>query len=288
MALVYWVKPLLPTTLDCIESLPLLGTDKILPAFDAIWVIQGALCFDKLRRALAQTLRDYPHVAGRLSCDPKTQEVRIRLTNDGVPITVGSTNLSYATDEWFHNNEHHPDLVDRLPMMSFHPSDEPLSQPLARFKITTWKMTGETSLSVAWWHILGDGTTLSRVMHAWSNYYQDLAPEMIPTFEKYGDPAPKIERQFINDTLTQVPHLGVPYSTKMFHEMFSEMLSTTSRVDIKLTLEEILAIRDMATKSTTMRVSTMDCLAAYFVTVLNRTEDVPIWEISNAIEVKHI
>jgi Transferase family len=113
-ALIYWVKPLLPTTLDGIESLPLLGTDKILPAFDAIWVIQGALCLDKLRRALAQTLRDYPHVAGRLSCDPKTQEVRIRLTNDGVPITVGSTNLSYATDEWFHNNEHHPDLVGKL------------------------------------------------------------------------------------------------------------------------------------------------------------------------------
>jgi len=113
-ALVFWVKPLLPTTLDGIESLPLLGTDKILPAFDAIWVIQGALCLDKLRCALAQTLRDYPHVAGRLSCDPKTQEVCIRLTNDGVPITVGSTNLSYATDEWFHNNEHHPDLVGKL------------------------------------------------------------------------------------------------------------------------------------------------------------------------------
>jgi hypothetical protein len=124
-------------------------------------------------------------------------------------------------------------------------------------------------------------------MHAWSNYYQGLLPEMIPTFEQYGDPAPKIERQLIYDTIAQVPHLGVHYSTKRFHEMFSEMLSTTSRVDIKLTFEEILAIRDMATKSTKMKVSTMDCLAAYFVTVLNRTEDVLIREISNVIEVKH-
>jgi len=124
-------------------------------------------------------------------------------------------------------------------------------------------------------------------MHAWSNYYQDLPPEMIPTFEKFGDPAPKIERQFIYDTLAQVPHLGIQYSTKRFHEMFNEMLSTTSRVDIKLTVEEILAIRDMVTKSTKTKVSTMDCLVAYFVTVLNRTEEVPIREISNVIEVKH-
>jgi hypothetical protein len=176
-ALVYWVKPLLPDHPGWHRVTPSAGKDKILPAFDSIWVIQGALCLDKLRRALAQTLRDYPHVAGRLSCDPKTQEVRIRLTNDGVPITVGSTNLSYATDEWFHNNEHHPDLVgklfslvqavwilrfvtDRLPMTSFRPSDESSSQPLARFKITTWEMTGETSLSVAWWHILGSWDSL--------------------------------------------------------------------------------------------------------------------------------
>jgi len=69
--------------------------------------------------------------------------------------------------------------------------------------------------------------------------------------------------------------------------MFNEMQSTTSRVDIKLTFTEIMAIRAKAMKSTEMRVSTMDCLAAYLVTVLNRTEDVPIQEISNVIEVRH-
>jgi hypothetical protein len=121
-------------------------------------------------------------------------------------------------------------------------------------------------------------------MHAWSNYYQDLPPVMIPTFDKYFDPAPKIEQQFIYDTIAQVPHLGVHYSAKRFHEMYNEMVSTTSRVDVKLTFEEIMAIRDMVTKSTKTKVSTMDCLAAYFVTVLNRTEDVPIREISNLLQ----
>ena len=82
--------------------------------FDTTWVFPGVLCVEKLRNALAQALRDYPQAAGRLSCDPETQEWRIRLTNDGVLVTVGSTNLPYATDEWFHNNEHHPDLIGKI------------------------------------------------------------------------------------------------------------------------------------------------------------------------------
>jgi len=51
-------------------------------------------------------------------------------------------------------------------------------------------------------------------MLAWSNYYQDLRPVMVPTFEKYLDPVPKIEGQFIYDTLAQVPHLGIHYCIK--------------------------------------------------------------------------
>jgi hypothetical protein len=111
---VYWVKPVLPVILDGIESLPVLGEDKIFPSFNSTLVFPGALCIEKLIHALAQTLRDYPHIAGRLSCDLKTQELSIRLTNDGVPVTVGFTNLPYATDEWFHNNEHHPDILGKL------------------------------------------------------------------------------------------------------------------------------------------------------------------------------
>jgi hypothetical protein len=176
--LIYWVKPVLPTALHNIESLPVVGPNKLYAPVDSTLVFPGTLCVKKLRSALALTLRDYPHAAGRLSCDPKTQKWRIHLTNDGVPITVGSTNLSYPTDEWFHHNERHPDLlgslspfehigidlaltmrfvIDRLPM-SFSASEvgnEPWSQPLVRFKLTIWEKTGETSLSVSASHILG-------------------------------------------------------------------------------------------------------------------------------------
>jgi hypothetical protein len=110
---------------------------------------------------------------------------------------------------------------------------------------------------------------------------------VIPTFERYLDPPPTIERQFVYDTLAQVPQLGVHYTTTKFNEMYGKIQSTTSRVDIKLTFAEIMAIHAMATKSTEMKISTMDSLTAYLVTVLNRTEDVPIRKIANVIDVRH-
>ena len=109
-----------------------------------------------------------------------------------------------------------------------------------------------------------------------SNYYQGLLPEMIPTFEKYLNPEPVLERQFVFDTLTQVPHLGVDYKAEKFYQMYREMLSTTSLVDVNLTLEEMTVIRDLASKSAGGRMSMMDSVLAYLVTVLNSTLEWPI------------
>lgn len=108
------VTPVLPTTLDNMESHSLLGTDKCFIGFDVTWAFPGALCMKKLKNAFVQTLHDYPHVAGRLSCNLKIQQWRIRLISDGVFTTVRSTNLPYVNDEWFQNNEDHPDLVGKL------------------------------------------------------------------------------------------------------------------------------------------------------------------------------
>lgn len=124
-------------------------------------------------------------------------------------------------------------------------------------------------------------------MHAFSNYYQDLRPTMTPTFEKYLDPVPTIERQFVYETLTQMPLMGIYYSTKRYSEMYNEIQSATCRVDIKFKLSEIMAIRDMAMKNVQAKVSTMDCLAAYLITVLNKTETLPISRIFNVIGVRY-
>ena len=111
---VHWVKPILPTILGNLESLFIPGTDKIFAGLNCTWVFPGPLVVEKLKTALTQTLHDYLHAAGRLSCNPKTREWHIKLTNECVSITIGTTNLPYATDEWFQNNEDHPDLIGEL------------------------------------------------------------------------------------------------------------------------------------------------------------------------------
>jgi hypothetical protein len=126
---VHWVKPLLPTTLGDLESINISGTDQIFAAVsdqamsfssvlhifhlqpDWIWIYPGPLDIETLKFALSRALRDYPHAAGRLIRDSQTQKWRIKLTNEGVPITLGTTNLPHASDEWFYNNERHPDLI---------------------------------------------------------------------------------------------------------------------------------------------------------------------------------
>lgn len=66
------------------------------------------------------------------------------------------------------------------------------------------------------------------------------------------------------------------------------MMATTSRVDFKLNLQEIEAIKQSANTCPGFKgqnISKMDAVLAYFVTVLNKTEDVPIQRIINVIEV---
>jgi hypothetical protein len=110
-------------------------------------------------------------------------------------------------------------------------------------------------------------------------YYQDLHPVMIPTFQKYLDSVSKIKDQFIYDTLAQVPHLDIYYSIKQINV---ENLLCGYQVD----LHSNHAIRHKAIKDKKMRVSMMDCVMAYLVTVLNRIKDVPIHEVSRYIRVR--
>ena len=90
---VHLVKLVPPSTLSDLEFLHLLQERT---KFLQDPILHGSYQYvEKLiiTLGLAQTLRDYPHAAGRLSCDPKTQEWSIKLMNDGVPITVGTTKL---------------------------------------------------------------------------------------------------------------------------------------------------------------------------------------------------
>ena len=73
--------------------------------------------------------------------------------------------------------------------------------------------------------------------------------------------------------------------------MYAHMLATTSRIDFKLTAEEISNIKaevSLCPGAQAKRLSSMDAILAYFITVLDRTEDEPIQSITNVIEVRVI
>jgi len=172
---IYWVKAILPTTLGDLDWLPIPVTDKLLipvsdrharpvldiisNAFtnssikiDVVWVFPGPLDLEKLKHALAQTLRDYPHAAGRVLHEPSTKTWRIRLTNEGVPISTSSTQNPGIFSYEF-NHQRSPEVLDSLKFPG-NPLDL-VKEPLVRFKLTSWEKTGETSLSVSFCHMLG-------------------------------------------------------------------------------------------------------------------------------------
>lgn len=102
------------------------------------------------------------------------------------------------------------------------------------------------------------------------------------------NPSPTIPAHDVRSTLAKIAHLGINYSPENFYKMYADMLGTTSRVDFKLTTEEVFAIKAMANQcpgAQGNRLSSMDAMLAYFVTVLDRTEDEPIQKIVNVIEV---
>jgi hypothetical protein len=243
---------------------------------DIIWVFPGLLDLEKLKHVLAQTRRDYPHAAGRLLHEPSKKMWQIRLTNESIPISTGSTpNPGIFSDEF--NHEKSLEVLDSLKFPA-NPLDL-VKEPLVRFKLTSWEKTGETSLSVSFCHMLGDATTVARFIEAFSNYYQDLPPPMVPTFEKYFTPDPTLERDLVKDVIPYVPYLATPYELPVFFGLYNDMMTTTSRVDIKLSLAQLKAIKSMADETASIRVSTMDALVGYFITVLNRVSEQPIEQI---------
>jgi len=100
-------------------------------------------------------------------------------------------------------------------------------------------------------------------MEAFSNYYQDLPPPMVPTFEKYFTPDPTLERDLVKDVIPNVPYvpyLANLYELPVFFGLYNEMMTTTSRVDIKLSLAQLKAIKSMADETASIRACTMDAL----------------------------
>jgi hypothetical protein len=109
---------------------------------------------------------------------------------------------------------------------------------------------------------------------------------MVPTFEKYFTPDPTLERDLVKDVIPYVPHLATWYELPVFFQLYSQMMTTTSRVDIKVSLAQLKAIKSIADETASIRVSTMDALLGYFITVLNRVLEQAIEQIMTVADVR--
>ena len=125
---------------------------------DVSWVFPGHIDVEKLKVALAKTLHDYPHGAGRLSYDEKRGQWSIILTNDPVPIITGTTDLIFNEELM---ETPHPDIVESTPYVL---QPVPLvDSPLVKLKLVEWRNGEETSLTLSFHHSLGELDQLSEI-----------------------------------------------------------------------------------------------------------------------------
>jgi hypothetical protein len=117
---------------------------------DVSWVFPGPIDINKLKVALAKSLHDYPHAAGRLSYDENLGRWLIKLTNEAVPIILGKTNLVFSEELM---RMPHPDIVESTPFVLQQTAIVDL--PLVKLKLVEWENEDMTSLSLSFHHSLG-------------------------------------------------------------------------------------------------------------------------------------
>lgn len=118
-----------------------------------LWILPGVLDIERLKVSVAHTISLYPHTAGRLSWNEIDKLWQIKLTNEGVPITAGTTDLAFD-DEFLKSDSRHPDIIDSLSTKQFRPDLLKL-KPLVKFKVTSNQL-GETAFHMAFSHLLGE------------------------------------------------------------------------------------------------------------------------------------
>lgn len=123
-------------------------------------------------------------------------------------------------------------------------------------------------------------------MQVFSDYYQDISPSIAPTFEKYFQPDPIIKPEHIQDTIPYISQLAVDYDMEEMSKMYIASMSNVSRVEVALTSEQVKSIAILARRESSLKISTMDALAAYFVTVINRISSACVDQLIHVIEVR--
>lgn len=244
----------------------------------------GTTDVEQLKRAIAKSLQIYPHAAGRLRRS-SDGEWTVALTNSPVSLKVTCAPRKLDSTDPSLFEERSSIFVDQIPYSYAPQADD--DEPLSRLQVTYWPLRHETSIFLSWCHLLGDGFSTFGFLHTLSATYLGREAEHIPTFEKYlGARPPRLERHLIHASLRLVPHLCIDYDTQDFFEMYTDMLSSTERVDLQFSAKQLRRMKAAANRTLKGSISTQDALAAYLITVLNRVfPETPCSRIMNVVDV---
>ena len=126
-------------------------------------------------------------------------------------------------------------------------------------------------------------------MKTLSDYYTGQEPLLRPTFEKFTNLPPPCPLSQLSATLPVIPSLVLNYSSQEFEETYGGMPMTTERVDIRVTRQQLDALKTKANRNTgNVQLSAIDALAGYFATLWNRIDGTPIQEIAHILNVGFI
>ena len=106
----------------------------------------------------------------------------------------------------------------------------------------------------------------------------------MPTFDKYTQTDPILEHDTVPAILPYLSQLAVDYESDEVAKSYMTSASNVCRVDITLTAEEITAITLSARQETKFQISSMDALAGYFATIVNRIAEEPIDQLVHVVE----
>lgn len=117
-----------------------------------------------------------------------------------------------------------------------------------------------------------------------SNYYQTSSPSHpiplpAPTYEKYLSEDPDLDADYIDQAFPYLSYLAIDCTAEEYAKRQQEIVDRTSRVDFSFSKDQIQAISAEVRQGEKIQMSTMDILAAYVISVIQRISPTPVKQI---------
>lgn len=99
-------------------------------------------------------------------------------------------------------------------------------------------------------NLAGDCASMTHMINGLSLYYQDIAATSTfkPSFDKYHQPDPVLDEKLIPQVLPLLYHQEHAMKTSIVLKCLATMLSTTSRIAVHISADQVRAIHVWVTK----------------------------------------